>query len=147
MAQSILIRIRTIPPARCSSATLMLRRPGNANCDDRSRSHTAAARTGCRECCRSMAQERRAGEALVRRTDQAINAGAAARLLAAVGPIDNAGMEGSAEMSESNKSPTDASTRPLGNSEPRPTPLARGGIGPHARAKMREINPDATRAL
>ena len=50
-------------------------------------------------------------------------------------------------MSENNKAPTDASTRPLGNSEPQPTPLARGGIGPHARAKMREINPDATRAV
>jgi hypothetical protein len=28
-----------------------------------------------------------------------------------------------------------------------PTPLARGGISPNARAKLAEINPDATRAL
>jgi len=44
-------------------------------------------------------------------------------------------------MSE-NKSPTDASTRPLGNSEPQPTPLARI-IGPHAAAKMKEHTPGA----
>jgi hypothetical protein len=50
-------------------------------------------------------------------------------------------------MNENSKAPTDASTRPLGNSTPQPTPLARGGIGPNARAKMREINPDATRAV
>jgi hypothetical protein len=50
-------------------------------------------------------------------------------------------------MNEHSKAPTDASTRPLGNSEPQPTPLARDGIGPLARAKMREINPDATKAL
>jgi hypothetical protein len=50
-------------------------------------------------------------------------------------------------MRENNKSPTEHSTRPLGNSEPQPTPLARGGIGPHARAKLRDINPDATRAV
>jgi hypothetical protein len=50
-------------------------------------------------------------------------------------------------MSENSKAPTDASTRPLGNTAPQPTPLARGGIGPNARAKMRHINPDATRAV
>jgi hypothetical protein len=49
-------------------------------------------------------------------------------------------------MSENSKTPTDASTRPLGNSEPQPTPLARG-IGPHAAAKMKQHNPDATRAV
>jgi len=49
-------------------------------------------------------------------------------------------------MNESNKAPTDASTRPLGNSEPPPTPLARI-IGPHAAAKMKHHNPDATRAV
>ena len=50
-------------------------------------------------------------------------------------------------MSESNKSPTEQSTRSLGNSEPQPTPLATGGISPHARAKMRELTPAATKAL
>jgi len=50
-------------------------------------------------------------------------------------------------MNESNKAPTDASTRPLGNSEPQATPLARGGISPHARAKLGELNRDATRAV
>jgi hypothetical protein len=35
----------------------------------------------------------------------------------------------------------------MGNSSSSPTPLARGGIGPNARAKMRDINPDATRAV
>jgi hypothetical protein len=49
-------------------------------------------------------------------------------------------------MSESNKSPTEQSTRPLGNAEPPPTPLARI-IGPHAAAKMKQHNPDATRSL
>jgi hypothetical protein len=50
-------------------------------------------------------------------------------------------------MSENNKAPTDASTRPLGNTGVQPTPLALGGIGPNAAAKLREINPDATKAL
>jgi hypothetical protein len=49
-------------------------------------------------------------------------------------------------MMSENKSPTEHSTRPLGNSEPQPTPLARG-IGPHAAAKMKQHNPDATRAV
>ena len=49
-------------------------------------------------------------------------------------------------MSESNKSPTERSTRPLGNTEPPPTALARI-IGPHAAAKMKQHNPDATRAV
>jgi hypothetical protein len=48
-------------------------------------------------------------------------------------------------MNES-KAPTSASTSPLGNSEPQPTPLARI-IGPHAAAKMKQHNPDATKAL
>jgi hypothetical protein len=48
-------------------------------------------------------------------------------------------------MSE-NKSPTEQSTHPLGNSEPQPTPLARI-IGPHAAAHMKNITPDATRAV
>jgi hypothetical protein len=46
-----------------------------------------------------------------------------------------------------NKAPTSASTSPLGNSEPQPTPLARGGIGPHGAAKLKTLNSDATRAL
>ena len=49
-------------------------------------------------------------------------------------------------MSESNKSPTERSTRPLGNTEPPPTALARI-IGPHAAAKMKHHTPDATRAV
>jgi hypothetical protein len=49
-------------------------------------------------------------------------------------------------MSENSKAPTEASTRPLGNSEPQATPLARI-IGPHAAAKMKQHNPDATRAV
>jgi hypothetical protein len=49
-------------------------------------------------------------------------------------------------MSETNKAPTAASTRPLGNTEPPPTPLARF-IGPHAAAKMKHHNPDAVRAV
>jgi hypothetical protein len=49
-------------------------------------------------------------------------------------------------MSENSKTPTDASTSPLGNSEPAPTPLARG-IGPNAAAKLKHHNPDATRAV
>jgi hypothetical protein len=50
-------------------------------------------------------------------------------------------------MTENSKAPTDASTRLLGNSERQPTPLARGGIGPHGAAKLKILNPDATRAL
>ena len=49
-------------------------------------------------------------------------------------------------MSENNKSPTEHSTRPLGNTDPPPTPLARI-IGPHAAAHMKHITPDATRAV
>ena len=49
-------------------------------------------------------------------------------------------------MSESNKSPTEHSTRPLGNTDPPPTPLDRI-IGANVAAKMRQINPDATRAV
>ena len=64
-----------------------------------------------------------------------------------MGPIDNAGMEGSARMSEDNKSPTEQSTRPLGNTDMRPGVLERGGISSLARAKMRDINPDATKAV
>jgi len=48
-------------------------------------------------------------------------------------------------MSES-KAPTSASTSPLGNSEPQATPLATI-IGPNAAAKMKQHNPDATRAV
>jgi hypothetical protein len=43
-------------------------------------------------------------------------------------------------MSDS-KTPTAASTRPLGNSEPQPTPLARD-IAPNVRTKLKEF-PDA----
>jgi hypothetical protein len=46
-------------------------------------------------------------------------------------------------MSES-KAPTAASTRPLGNSEPQPDPLARG-INVNANAKLRQLNRDATK--
>jgi hypothetical protein len=49
-------------------------------------------------------------------------------------------------MSETNKAPTAASTRPLGNTDPQPTPLDRI-IGANAAAKMRQINPDARRAV
>jgi hypothetical protein len=45
-----------------------------------------------------------------------------------------------------NKAPTSASTSPLGNSEPQPTPLARI-IGPNVTAHMKNITPDATRAV
>jgi hypothetical protein len=45
-----------------------------------------------------------------------------------------------------NEAPTEHSTRPLGNSEPPPTPLARI-IGPHAQAHMKNITSDATRAV
>jgi hypothetical protein len=48
-------------------------------------------------------------------------------------------------MRETDKGPTDISTRPLGNSTPPPTPLARGGISPHAAAKLKTLNPDATK--
>jgi hypothetical protein len=43
-------------------------------------------------------------------------------------------------MNENNKSPTEQSTRPLGNSNPRPTPLARD-IGPHIAEKLRADYP------
>jgi hypothetical protein len=49
-------------------------------------------------------------------------------------------------MNESNKGPTEQGTRPLGNSEPQPTPLAKG-IGPNAAAKMKEHTPAATAAV
>jgi hypothetical protein len=49
-------------------------------------------------------------------------------------------------MNESNQAPTAASTRPLGNTDPPPTPLDRI-IGANAAAKMRQINPDARRAV
>jgi hypothetical protein len=42
-------------------------------------------------------------------------------------------------MNEHSKAPTEHSTRPLGNTEPPPTPLARI-IGPHAAAKMKQHN-------
>jgi hypothetical protein len=45
-----------------------------------------------------------------------------------------------------NKSPSEHSTRPLGNTDPSPTPLDRI-IGANAAAKMRQINPDARRAV
>jgi hypothetical protein len=40
-----------------------------------------------------------------------------------------------------NESPTEHSTRPLGNSEPQSTPLERG-ISPHVAAKLREHHPE-----
>ena len=49
-------------------------------------------------------------------------------------------------MNESNQAPTAASTSPLGNTDPQPTPLDRI-IGANAAAKMRQINPDARRAV
>jgi hypothetical protein len=49
-------------------------------------------------------------------------------------------------MTENSKAPTERSTRPLGNSEPQSTPLARI-IGPHVAAKLKQHNPDATRAV
>jgi hypothetical protein len=46
------------------------------------------------------------------------------------------------------KAPTHASTNPMGNTKgTTPAPLSTGGISPAARAKLREINPDATKAL
>ena len=43
--------------------------------------------------------------------------------------------------------PTEHSTRPLGNTSPeRPDPLARG-INVNAGAKLRQLNPDAVRAV
>jgi hypothetical protein len=49
-------------------------------------------------------------------------------------------------MNESNKSPTEASTRPEGNTPMRPSALERG-IGENIAAKLKDINPDATVAL
>ena len=45
-----------------------------------------------------------------------------------------------------NEAPTEASTRPEGNTSMRPSVFERG-IGENAAAKMQQINPDATRAL
>ena len=45
-----------------------------------------------------------------------------------------------------NESPTEQSTRPEGNTSMQPSVLERG-IGANVAAKMKEINPDATRAL
>jgi hypothetical protein len=45
-----------------------------------------------------------------------------------------------------NKSPSHQTTRPLGNSDPQPDPLARG-INANAAAKMARYNPDAVRAV
>jgi hypothetical protein len=45
-----------------------------------------------------------------------------------------------------NEAPTEQSTRPLGNTSMKPSVLERG-IGENAAAKLRQINPDATRAL
>jgi hypothetical protein len=45
-----------------------------------------------------------------------------------------------------NESPTEQSTRPLGNTDPPPTPLD-CIIGANAAAKLRQINPDARRAV
>jgi hypothetical protein len=45
-----------------------------------------------------------------------------------------------------NKSPSAMTTRPLGNSYIKPTPLDRI-IGANAAAKLRQINPDARRAV
>jgi hypothetical protein len=49
-------------------------------------------------------------------------------------------------MTESNQAPTEYSTRPEGNTSMRPSVLERG-IGENVAAKMRQINPDATRAV
>ena len=48
-------------------------------------------------------------------------------------------------MRENNKSPTEHSTRPLGNSEPQSTPLARD-ISPHVREKLKD-HPDQQRRM
>ena len=49
-------------------------------------------------------------------------------------------------MSENSKAPTEASTRPLGNTSIKPSVLERG-IGENIAAKLKEINPDAMRPL
>jgi hypothetical protein len=49
-------------------------------------------------------------------------------------------------MTETSNSPTEHSTRPLGNTDPQPTPLDRI-IGANAAAKMKQIHPDARRAV
>jgi hypothetical protein len=49
-------------------------------------------------------------------------------------------------MNENNKAPTEASTRPLGNTSMKPSVLERG-IGENIAAKMKQLNPEATRAL
>ena len=49
-------------------------------------------------------------------------------------------------MSEINKSPSEQSTRPEGNTSTRPSVLERG-IGANVAAKMRELNPPATKAV
>jgi hypothetical protein len=47
-------------------------------------------------------------------------------------------------MNDNSKAPT--STSPMGNTSMKPSVLERG-IGENAAAKMRQLNPDATRAL
>ena len=48
-------------------------------------------------------------------------------------------------MSENNKAPTEHSTRPLGNSQPQATPLARD-ISPHVHEHLKNF-PDAKRRM
>jgi len=48
-------------------------------------------------------------------------------------------------MSENNKSPTEQSTRPLGNTEPPPTPLSTH-INPHIKEKLKDF-PDQQRRM
>jgi len=47
-------------------------------------------------------------------------------------------------MSENNKSPTEQSTRPLGNTPMKPSALERG-IGENVAAKLKTVNPEARR--
>jgi hypothetical protein len=50
-------------------------------------------------------------------------------------------------MSESNKSPTEVSTRPLGNTgSVGPTPLTRD-ISPHVAAKLRQHHPEQNKRM
>jgi len=49
-------------------------------------------------------------------------------------------------MNESNKSPTDASTRPLGNTPMNPSALERG-IGENAAAKLRQDHPEQHKGM
>jgi hypothetical protein len=80
--------------------------------------------------------------------NRAHDAGAKARLLPQVQPSVHAGLARpkGATMNEEAKSPSAMTTRPLGNTAIRPSVLERG-IGENVAAHMKNITPDATRAL